>query len=221
MRQAARAARVQPQTNRRPATRAPIELLLQPLVGVVDRELLERVDLEVFKAKDVEDSNERFRGLLVNQHAVAADHQPRKQLPIDGLCQRCSTQRARWLNPTGQARNSTRNAQSHARGRSGHHQPARTTRVATTRAREGRRAFARIVGFLERERHGDLVVAGDEAPRAKRIAQILGLLGPEEAGDLRRGSPECGLRGYVRCAGVASSTDSCHGAHEEAGAEST
>eukprot|EP00967_Tisochrysis_lutea_P043970 scaffold53196_cov28-Tisochrysis_lutea.AAC.3 len=66
----------------------PIELLLQPLVGIIDAQLFKRVDGEVLKAKYVEDADERGGGVLVDQLCIAPLDQPGKELPIERLGKR-------------------------------------------------------------------------------------------------------------------------------------
>mmetsp|Transcript_87204 Transcript_87204/g.262030 ORF Transcript_87204/g.262030 Transcript_87204/m.262030 type:complete len:223 (-) Transcript_87204:298-966(-) len=65
----------------------PIELLLQPLIGVVDGQLLERIDLEIFETENVEDPNKSGDHCIISEHSVAACDQPSKLLAIDGFCQ--------------------------------------------------------------------------------------------------------------------------------------
>ena len=47
-----------------------VEELLQLLVGVVDAELLEGVELENFKASDIEDTDEKRSGEIGGEGAV-------------------------------------------------------------------------------------------------------------------------------------------------------
>mmetsp|Transcript_6645 Transcript_6645/g.16124 ORF Transcript_6645/g.16124 Transcript_6645/m.16124 type:complete len:339 (-) Transcript_6645:610-1626(-) len=65
-----------------------VEVRLQLLVGEVDAELLERVDLELLEAKNVEDANEGARLRVGEQANVDLLAQPVEETRIDRLGQR-------------------------------------------------------------------------------------------------------------------------------------
>eukprot|EP00966_Prymnesium_polylepis_P223705 5175982-Prymnesium_polylepis.1 len=65
-----------------------VELLLEPLVGIVDAQLLERVGRKVLKAKDVEDSNKGGHRRGSREHRVAAGHEPREEPAVRRLRER-------------------------------------------------------------------------------------------------------------------------------------
>ena len=68
---------------------APVELLLQALVGVIDAELLEAVLHEAFKAVDVQDGQAGAGHLLAHgQECVDARDQPPEQRRVHRLGQR-------------------------------------------------------------------------------------------------------------------------------------
>lgn len=61
------------------------KLLLQPLVRVVDAELLKAIELEDLEAVDVEQADEARLGPIVAQRPVDALDEPRKQVRVDEL----------------------------------------------------------------------------------------------------------------------------------------
>ena len=63
----------------------PVKLLLQPLVSVVDAQLLKGVHLEVLEPEDVEDAAEGSRFGVVDELVVASIDEPREEFAIDGL----------------------------------------------------------------------------------------------------------------------------------------
>eukprot|EP00964_Phaeocystis_antarctica_P041764 scaffold23909_cov40-Phaeocystis_antarctica.AAC.1 len=62
-----------------------VELLLQPLVGEVDAQLLEGVGGEALEAVDVEDANGGGRGGRVDEPLVAAADEPTEEAAVQRL----------------------------------------------------------------------------------------------------------------------------------------
>ena len=68
-----------------------VELLLQPLIGVVDAQLLKAVLLKALKAIDIQDAEGQLAlALALCQGCVDAADQVAEEGSIDGLCQRIS-----------------------------------------------------------------------------------------------------------------------------------
>ena len=65
-----------------------VEKLLQALVGVIDAELLKRVDLEVLKAKDVEHADKQTRGPGRGDDLVERGDNVAEQGAVDGFGKR-------------------------------------------------------------------------------------------------------------------------------------
>ena len=61
-----------------------VEELLKTLVGVVDAQLLERVDLENLKTGDIQDTNEVSLSLLCKGEVDLA-HEPQEETSVDGF----------------------------------------------------------------------------------------------------------------------------------------